>query len=61
MTVLDLPIEQVLEASLPDATDVTRAPDPAWLGAMTAFEVEGQIDGSEFQADLVYSTSGLTR
>ena len=63
MNRLDLLIDQVLDASLPDvATDPSWAkPDPMWLRSRETFEIEGQIDNSEFQADLVWSVSGLSR
>lgn len=60
---LDLPIDQVLDACLPDVTtDPSWAqPDPAWLRGLSTFEMEGRIDTGEFQADLVWSVSGLSR
>ena len=60
---LDLPIEQLLEAALPDAeSDPSWSPpDPMWLRSRETFEIEGQIDSSEFQADLIQSCSGLSR
>ncbi|MDQ4064561.1 MAG: hypothetical protein M3161_00765 [Actinomycetota bacterium] len=63
MRVLDLPIEQVLEAALPDVnTDPTLSrPDPTWLRSRQTFEIEGEIDKSEFLADLIQSCSGLSR
>lgn len=63
MTRLELPIEQVLEASLPDiATDPSLvAPDPTWLPGRARFEISGKVDPSEFMADLVLSTNGLSR
>lgn len=60
---LDLPIEQLLEASLPDVnTDPSRAtPDLRGLSGLPSFEIDGVIDGPEFQADLIQSCSGLSR
>ena len=63
MSRLDLPIDQVLDASLPDvATDPSwTQPDPSRLRGLSTFETEGRIDTGEFQADLVWSISGLSR
>ena len=63
MRLLDLPIEQLLEAGLPDVTTDPSwsQPDPTWLRSRETFEIEGQIDSSEFQADLIQSCSGLIR
>ncbi|MDQ3964187.1 MAG: hypothetical protein M3277_09810 [Actinomycetota bacterium] len=63
MNRLDLPIDQVLDACLPDvATDPSwTQPDPMWLRGLSAFEAEGRIDSGEFQADLIWSVSGLSR
>lgn len=63
MNLQQLPVEQWLEASLPDvATDPSiSSPDPAWLKNMATFQVGGAFDGREFQADLVDSISAITR
>lgn len=63
MTRLDLPIDQVLDASLPDvSTDPSWSqPDPSWLRGLQTFERDGRLDTGEFQADLVWSVNGLSR
>jgi hypothetical protein len=59
----ELPMELVLESSLPDEATDRRlaAPQPKWLRGLTDFEVEGGFDFGEYQADLILSTSGLSR
>lgn len=59
----ELPLELVLESCLPDYSTDRRLSvrDPQWLRELPDFESDGRFDFDEYQADLIYSTSGLIR
>jgi len=59
----ELPLELVLESALPDLNTDGRfaTPHPEWLRGLSDFAVEGGFDFGEYQADLILSTSGLSR